>query len=217
MARGAALFGAVLCLFGCARAWPPAAPQPVQAVLAYEAGWSDPSAARPRGERPVCFSERTQGRAFERERLEYRALRERRPGYAADEASRVSELRDLDHVGEVAWERPSRPGEPAGSPRELDPAAAAELADAARRVLATEPGPVAPIALAPLPPQLLPVGNPQCGEGGLQFTAPAFAGDIAFVESILSSCQYCANGGLYALRREGDQWRVVAVARTWVT
>lgn len=217
MKRGAALLGAALCLVGCARDWPPAAPRPVDAVLAYEAGPSAPQAAPRYGDRPVCFAQRTQGRAFERERLEYRALREHRRGRASDEASRVSQLRDLEHVGEVAWRRIYRPGEPAGSPQPLDPATAAELAGAARRVLATEPGPIAPIALGPLPPPLLPLGNPACGTGGLQFTAPAVVGDIAFVESILSSCENCASGGLFALRREGDQWRVVAFADTWIT
>jgi hypothetical protein len=217
MRRGAALLGiAAFCMSACANDWPPSAAQPINAVLAYEAALSGPPDVQPRPEQSVCYAEMTAGRAFEQEREDYRALLAHRPGFATDDASRITQLRQLGHVGEVAWQKPFRPGERVEAGNELDRATAADLAAAARRFLATEPGPVAPIALRPLPPQLPAVGRPNCRNGSLQFTAPAITGDVAFVEATLSSCSNCASGSLYALRREGDQWRVIAIAHTWI-
>jgi hypothetical protein len=51
----------------------------------------------------------------------------------------------------------------------------------------------------------------------LALSAPAFAGDAAFVE-IASACgSRCGNGSLYALERRDGRWEVVGVADIWIS
>jgi hypothetical protein len=209
MARRAPVVAVALCLLACTSASLPAAPQPLDAVLAYEAAFFN-------GPRPVCVPGRTEGRAFESEREELRELRGRRPGNEADAGTRADHLRRLDHVGDLAWERPGLPGEGEEASSPLDQASAAELAGAGRRFIETEPGPVVPIALGSLPPPLRPLGRAGCG-ASLTLTAPAVAGDIAFAEATLVCGDQCLHGTLLALRHEAGGWRLVAIAQTWIT
>ena len=51
----------------------------------------------------------------------------------------------------------------------------------------------------------------------LQLSAPAFAGDAAFVETAYACGTTCGNGSLYALERREGRWVVVAVADTWIS
>ena len=174
MKRGAALLGAALCLLGCGQSWPHAAPQPIDAVLDFEAGPSVPEVP------PPCVAVRTQGMTF-------RSLFARGSDYD--------------------WQRAVSPAGP------VDGALAAELAAAARHILATDPGAVAPISLRPLPAGLQPKAPGGC-HGDLELSAPAISGDLAFVDTLHICGENCAGGMLYALRRERDGWRVIAVADT---
>ncbi len=51
----------------------------------------------------------------------------------------------------------------------------------------------------------------------LQLSAPAFAGDTAFVETAYACGTTCGNGSLYALERREGRWTVVAVADVWIS
>ncbi len=51
----------------------------------------------------------------------------------------------------------------------------------------------------------------------LQLSAPAFAGDSAFIEFAYACGTTCGNGGLYALQRREGRWAVVAVADVWIS
>jgi hypothetical protein len=108
---------------------------------------------------------------------------------------------------EYHWRRVVSPERP------VDGALAAELATAARHIIATDFGGAAPLALRPLPPGLQPRGPGGC-HGDLELSAPAVSGDLAFVEALHICGENCANGMIYALRREGDGWHVIAVADT---
>jgi hypothetical protein len=55
------------------------------------------------------------------------------------------------------------------------------------------------------------------GCAGLQLSAPAFAGDAAFVETAYACGTTCGNGSLYALQRREGRWEVVAVADIWIS
>ena len=50
----------------------------------------------------------------------------------------------------------------------------------------------------------------------LHLTAPAFAGDAAFVAVDYLCGTSCGDGSLYALRRRETHWEVVGVADTWI-
>jgi hypothetical protein len=58
-------------------------------------------------------------------------------------------------------------------------------------------------------------GNNGCAP--LQLSAPAFAGDAAFVETAYACGTTCGNGSLYALQRREGRWSVVAVADVWIS
>jgi hypothetical protein len=50
----------------------------------------------------------------------------------------------------------------------------------------------------------------------LTLSAPAFAGDAAFVEVAYVCGTVCGQGNLYALERRDGRWQVVGVADTWI-
>lgn len=107
---------------------------------------------------------------------------------------------------EYEWRRAVSPAGP------VDAALATELATAIRHIIATNPGPTAPVALRPLPAGLQP-RNGSC-HGDIELSAPALNGDLAFVDTLDICGENCAGGMLYALRREDDGWHVIAVADT---
>jgi hypothetical protein len=51
----------------------------------------------------------------------------------------------------------------------------------------------------------------------LVLSAPAFAGDAAFVETVYACGTRCGNGNLYALQRREGRWEVVGVADIWIS
>ena len=65
------------------------------------------------------------------------------------------------------------------------------------------------------PPMRLQEGSQGCAP--LTLSAPAFAGDAAFVETAYACGTTCGNGSLYALQRRDGRWEVVAVADTWIS
>ena len=119
---------------------------------------------------------------------------------------------------EYDWLLPLPPAGPRSvEPPPMDAALAAELSASIRRILADRsPVAAAPLALGPLPAPLLPHGQADC-HGDLELAAPAVSGDLAFVDTLDICGENCAHGMLYALRREGDGWRVVAIAGTGIT
>jgi hypothetical protein len=50
----------------------------------------------------------------------------------------------------------------------------------------------------------------------LTLSAPAFAGDAAFVEIAYACGTVCGNGGLYALQRREGRWELVGIADIWI-
>jgi hypothetical protein len=50
----------------------------------------------------------------------------------------------------------------------------------------------------------------------LTLSAPAFAGDAAFVEYSYACGSVCGNGGLYALERREGRWEVIGVGDIWI-
>jgi hypothetical protein len=68
-------------------------------------------------------------------------------------------------------------------------------------------------ALIPTPFQLQgPAGD--CAP--LTLSAPAFAGDAAFVETAFACGTVCGNGHLYALQRREGRWEVAGIADIWI-
>jgi hypothetical protein len=51
----------------------------------------------------------------------------------------------------------------------------------------------------------------------LYFSAPALAGDLAFVEAGYVCGGLCGNGLLYGLRRTSGGWKVLGVTDTWIS
>jgi len=64
-------------------------------------------------------------------------------------------------------------------------------------------------------PMQLQEGTRSCAP--LQLSAPAFAGDTAFVETAYACGTTCGNGSLYALERRDGRWTVVAVGDVWIS
>lgn len=79
----------------------------------------------------------------------------------------------------------------------------------------------APAALEEIDATLVPAplrlrdGARDCGP--LTLSAPAFAGDAAFVEFAYACGTVCGNGGLYALQRREGRWEVVGVGDIWIS
>ncbi|MEA3029584.1 MAG: hypothetical protein QOG13_909 [Sphingomonadales bacterium] len=115
---------------------------------------------------------------------------------------------------------PGRRSRERPAPIEPPPALAPALADrlnALRLEAARAPAPPGPAwidaALVPAPLQLQgPAGD--CAP--LTLSAPAFAGDMSFVEFAYACGTVCGNGGLYALQRREGRWEVVGIADIWI-
>ena len=93
----------------------------------------------------------------------------------------------------------------------------AQRLDALRVEAARVPGPVIEridAALVPAPLRLRD-GVRDCAP--LVLSAPAFAGDAAFVETFYACGTRCGNGSLYALQRRDGRWEVVGVADIWIS
>jgi hypothetical protein len=68
-------------------------------------------------------------------------------------------------------------------------------------------------ALVPAPLQLQDMRG-DCAP--LTLSAPAFAGDTAFVEFAFACGTVCGNGGLYALQRREGRWETIGIADIWI-
>ena len=128
--------------------------------------------------------------------------------------------------------RVAPPPEPAGGnnrnrrgrPRVEPPSPPAPLATAeaerlsalraeAARAPAT-PNPVRIDETLVTPPLRLERPNDDCAF--ITLSAPAFAGDAAFVEYAYACGTVCGNGGLYALQRREGRWAPVGIADIWI-
>jgi len=118
---------------------------------------------------------------------------------------------------DVAGRRPRRRRiEPIPPPPPLAPALAQRLS-ALRGEAAAAPAPAGTgqIYAATVPaPFRLQRGDDDCAL--LTLSAPAFAGDAAFVEVAYVCASVCGQGNLYALERRDGRWQVVGVADTWI-
>jgi hypothetical protein len=120
--------------------------------------------------------------------------------------------------------RPPRPPEIAGRrsrvpravpippPPPLDQASAARLTALRVQAHAAPLSRVDP-ALVP-PPFQLQGANDDCFV--LTLSAPAFAGDAAFVEIAYACGTVCGNGNVYAVERRAGRWEVTGVADIWI-
>ena len=97
----------------------------------------------------------------------------------------------------------------------------AELAQQLDRLRAEAAASSAEPAIAEVDPAMLtaPMQLQETNRGcaPLQLSAPAFAGDTAFVETAFACGTTCGNGSLYALQRREGRWTVVAVADVWIS
>jgi hypothetical protein len=204
------LHGVALSLVASGQASQTDAQEALRPVLAYEA-------ALHRGELATCVPARTEGTAFDEARQEIRSMRDSRPRNAADAAWRVQYLSTQRHRL-YDWRRPLRGGERSdGSlPPPINPAQAAELSAATWPLVVGEPGLAPAIELGPIPAPLHADSSTGCG-ATLKLSAAAIAGDLAFVETSYVCGGLCGNGWLYALRHEGGEWRIIAVAFTWIS
>jgi hypothetical protein len=114
--------------------------------------------------------------------------------------------------------RQRRPrAEPFVAPAVLAPALAERLS--ALRAEAAQSGASPAIngidaAMVPAPLRLQgPMGD--CAP--LTVSAPAFAGDAAFVEIAFACGTVCGSGNLYALQRRESGWEVVGIADIWIS
>lgn len=102
--------------------------------------------------------------------------------------------------------------EPVPPPPALDQALAARLT--ALRAQAA-PAALARIDAALVPPPFhLQGANDDCFV--LTLSAPAFAGDTAFLELAYACGSICGNGDLYALERREGRWQVTGAADIWI-
>jgi hypothetical protein len=69
-------------------------------------------------------------------------------------------------------------------------------------------------AQIPAPLHVPRQGDDDCAM--LTLSAPAFAGDAAFVELAYACGTVCGNGGLYALQRREGRWELVGIADIWI-
>jgi hypothetical protein len=114
-------------------------------------------------------------------------------------------------------QRRSRP-RPAPPPPPPAPLAAveAERLNTLRTEAARAPSP----ALAAIDPAQIPAPlhlqrrDDDCAM--LTLSAPAFAGDAAFVELAYACGTVCGNGALYALQRREGRWELVGIADIWI-
>ena len=209
MTRRAGVLGAVFCLLACAQG----AQRPIDPVLAYEA-----QIARERT--PTCVPAQTVGVAFDGNRRDLRQLlhesRTRPPSNPRDAQIFRSSLESAQRPY-FEWRQPAAPGgQREGLPALLDPATGAQLSAAVQRIIATSANATAPEELGPIPAPLRPHGLPGCN-AALTLTAPARAGETAFVETRYGCGDLCGNGMLYALRNDDSGWRLIAIAFTWVS
>lgn len=174
----------------------------VSAVLQHEALQPD--------RRNVCLKLAPEGQAFEQEKRAIRAFQAQladQPEQAQSIRARLDRLRNPQRK----WLLPTAPG-----------AAAAPITEESARPLRT-----AEIGLLGAPaggaidlildlarfPTHFQASGADCNP--LFFSAPAVAGEIAFVETLYRCGPGCEEGLLYAVVRREEQWEVGALTPAW--
>lgn len=174
----------------------------------------------PRERNPTCLSGRIDALAFDDKRQSLQYARTLAPSpIPRDERARKAWMESLASP-RPTWRRP-------GTSIAYDWEAGVALDEATDARLA---GAIASIIKAPPQKQgnasidrgLVPWSLRNWGRWGfcaakLSLSAPAFHDDLAFVETAYVCGGLCGYGWLYALRREGEDWKIVAIALTWVS
>lgn len=175
----------------------------VMAVLAYE--------ARRPGRADACLRLADEGSALAGERQAIGRLQRMLDAADEDERARLIELLDRSSNPARPWRTAPSPGGPPSEP--LGPENARQLS-AAETMLLGAPGPArVDIALdMAAVPEVLKTGAPDCAD--FAFTAPAIAGDVAFVETRHQPRGAPADAWIHAVVRSDGVWRVEAMART---
>jgi hypothetical protein len=207
MAGWATVVGAAPFLLASMQSSTAPAQGPLQPVLAYEA-------ALPRGSPPVCVSLSPRGTALDEAREQIRSMRATQPGNPRDASRRRQYLNDHEHR-QYDWRLP-RPLGGHQLPPPLDAAQGAMLSAAIQPLVSGGPVVVGQAELGPIPAPLRAGVSPGCG-ARLTLTAPVVSGNLAFVETSYDCGGLCGNGWLYALRHEHGQWRLLAIAFTWIS
>jgi hypothetical protein len=174
----------------------------VSVVLGYEA-------QRP-NRRNVCLRLATEGQTFEQEKRATRTLQQQ---LALEPDRREAIARELDRRRnpERQWLLPYAPGtgEAPIAAESAGPLRSAEIA------MLTSPAGGAidlTLNLAELP-SALQGGGADCTP--LYFTAPAVAGEIAFVQTSYRCGPGCDENWLYAAVRRDERWEIGAVTQAW--
>jgi hypothetical protein len=119
---------------------------------------------------------------------------------------------------------PPVPGQRNNRPRAAPPPPppAALAPDVAERLnaLRTEAARAAAAPAISIDPSMVPaplrVQGPNDDCAMLTLSAPAFAGDSAFVAVGFACSSVCGNGGIYALQRRENRWELVGIADVWI-
>jgi hypothetical protein len=166
--------------------------------------------ARRPNRRNVCLRLALEGQTFEQEKRGIRALQQQ----LADEPERAETIRaQLDRLRnpQRKWLLPAEPGveEAPITEESARPLRTAEIG-----LLGGPAGGAIDLTLnlADLPPSLQGSGA-DCNP--LFFTAPAVAGEIAFVETTYRCGPGCEEGRIYAVVRREEQWEVGALTPAW--
>jgi hypothetical protein len=182
------------------------------AILSHEA-------TLPRERNPTCLALRTEGVALDGHRRSLESLRTERPPNPAEEPLRIQSI-EYHSNPLSSWRRPGTSvayNWEAGVP--LPKTEAARLDGAVSSIIRAK---AQPAHLAAIEPGAVPWSLRRWGRWGictseLLLSAPAFHDDLAFVETSYGCGGLCGYGWLYALRREGADWKIVATALTWVS
>lgn len=174
----------------------------IGAVLLFEAG-------RP-GRRNLCLRLAPEGVALEQEKRAIRALQEQIREAGGDMSALVADMDRLRNP-QRAWMQARagpEPGEPLGTPE------ANQLRLAETTLLgAPELGKVDFELDARNVPAEFRSSEATCNP--LYFTAPAVAGEVAFVEIDHRCGPQCRDAWLYAVALREERWVVEALSRTW--
>jgi hypothetical protein len=136
--------------------------------------------------------------------------------YGAKKDEFLKQRREHLASGERDWRRyvPTEGSWTDNSP--LPPGETAPLTAAVVALIGQDAPPVQGMIDPALIPALFHYGK-RAGCSTLQLSAPAVHDDLAFVDTGYVCGGLCGFGLLYALRREQAAWRIVAVAKLWVS
>jgi hypothetical protein len=165
---------------------------------------------------PVCVQREIDGRAFDERRREIANWAS--PAYAGSTPKAEVDRRLAAFSAQQYHWRPFDAPGGWGSKITLDPGLAHRLDAAAGEIVRKAPEPALVKSIDPqsLPPRVR-FCTPEIRQPNLSVSAPAFHGNVAFVETGFVCGGLCGNGLLFALRRTNRGWEVAGVADTWVS